>query len=609
MGSTWLNTRATQNVMVVARLRRGATREPRPRRRSRAAVAQLSQEHPRNGHLQLRLTRPGCSATRSARRSRAFAWGLFGLGVLLMLAGCSNLAGLLLARGNDRTREIVLRTALGAGKMRIARQLLTESMLLAACGGVGGAAIAWAGTRAVSAWRLPTELPVQLDVTADLTRPALRDRRRRSLVGTASSGVAPARFASRLDLNRSLKSNAGFAIGGRRLQGREILVCLQVAFCVVLLHASFLAVRGLQRAATASLGWNPDGLVMAATELGLARYKRPNRSRPTWRRIVEEARALPGVVSATTSNSMPLHIDQSSTTLFTLCRRRSPDARLSRVLLQRVAGLLRDAADSLPRGPRLHRVRYATSRRWWRSSTAPLAERLFGGQTPSANRFASGRGGAPIADRRGRRRREIHRASARQRRAAIFCPLTQRYTTSSMLIVRSSPIRRVTAEDLRRVIHRIDPSLPIRIVGHRRANHGAAAAALPRRGGRARPARTDRQRPVAVGSARDARLRRGRSASARSASASPSAPIARRWCGPCCRACSWILSIGVALGALLSSGTGPMVSSMVLGVSPAEPLLVAAIVGMLALIALVVVRRTDSPIAARRSARWRLRED
>ena len=96
-----------------------------------------------------------------------FVWGLFGLGALLMLAGCSNLAGLLLARGNDRAREIVLRTALGAGKTRIARQLLTESMLLALCGGAGGAAIAWIGTRAVSAWRLPTELPVQLDLTAD----------------------------------------------------------------------------------------------------------------------------------------------------------------------------------------------------------------------------------------------------------------------------------------------------------------------------------------------------------------------------------------------------------------------------------------------------------
>ena len=202
--SSWLATRATQNLWVVARLRPGDTRAAAEAKIG-AAVAQLSKEHPRNGHLQLRLTRPGWFGDNLGAPVRAFAWGLFGLGVLLMMAGCSNLAGLLLARGNDRAREIALRTALGAGKTRIARQLLTESMLLAACGGLGGAAIAWAGTRAISARRLPTELPVQFDVTADLN--VLLFATAAAIVVGLLVGVAPARFASRLDLNRSLKSS------------------------------------------------------------------------------------------------------------------------------------------------------------------------------------------------------------------------------------------------------------------------------------------------------------------------------------------------------------------------------------------------------------------
>ena len=169
------------------------------------------------------------------------------------------------------------------------------------------------GTRVVSAWPLPTELPVRLDLTADIAVWSFATAA--AIVVGLVVGVAPARFAARLDLNRSLKGTSAFAIGGRRVQGRELLVCLQVAFCIVLLHASFLAMRGLQRAATASLGWNPDGIAMAATELGLARYTRPQ-AEAYWRRILEEARAFPGVVSAATSNSLPLHLDQSSSPLF-----------------------------------------------------------------------------------------------------------------------------------------------------------------------------------------------------------------------------------------------------------------------------------------------------
>ena len=129
-------------------------------------------------------------------------------------------------------------------------------------------------------------------------------------------GVAPARFAARLDLTQTLKSAPGVVLGGRRWQGREILVALQVALCVVLLHASFLAVRGLQRAATASIGWNPEGIVTAAAEIGLAGYSR-EQAETYWRRAVDEAKALPGVTSAAVDNSLPLHIDQSGTTVLT----------------------------------------------------------------------------------------------------------------------------------------------------------------------------------------------------------------------------------------------------------------------------------------------------
>ena len=575
---SWLANRATQNLWVVARLRRGDT-HPAAEAKIGAAVGQLSKEHPRNGHLQLRLTRPGWFGDNLGAPVRAFAWGLLGLGVLLMMAGCSNLAGLLLARGNDRAREIALRTALGAGKTRIARQLLTESMLLAACGGLGGAAIAWAGTRAISARRLPTELPVQFDVTADLN--VLLFATAAAIVVGLLVGVAPARFAARLNLNRSLKSAAGVTIGGRRLQGREILVCLQVAFCLVLLHASFLAVRGLQRAANSSLGWNPDGVVMAATELGMARYERPQ-VEAYWHRIVEEARALPGVVAATTANSLPLHLDQSSTVLYADAageHDRGLSATFYSVTSDYFATLqipFREGRDfsafDTQESPQVAIVNRA------------VAERLFGGQA-LGKQVRDGSGGVAI---------EIvgvvedgkYTSLGEQRRAAIFRPLTQRYANSSMVIVRSSPPGAITGEDLRRLIRRIDPALPIRM-----SATGGQITALPLLPYRAAVAALGLLGLIASGlllSGLHAMLayavaRRQREIGIRVALGADRASVVRAMLSRVV----WILTLGVALGAVLTAGTGPIISSMVLGVSPTEPQLVAAILGALALIAML----------------------
>ncbi len=573
---SWLDTRATQNVMLIARLRREHTRRSAEAEIA-AVVAQLSKEHPRNGPLQLRLTTPGMFGDNLGAPARAFAWGLFGLGVVLMLAGCSNLAGLLLARGNDRGREIALRTALGAGKSRIARQLLTESVLLALGGGAGGGALAWIGTHAVSSWPLPTELPVRLDLTADLAVWSFATVA--SLVVGVLVGIAPARFASRLDLTRSLKSPAALAVAGRRFHGREALVCVQVAFCIVLLHASLLAVRGLQRAATASLGWNPDGITTVATELGLARYTRPQ-SDAYLRRVVEDARAFPGVVSATTANSLPLHIDQSSTTLFSTTE---PDrgiaASIYQVSPQYFATLQmplregRDFTDFDAEGSQPVAV-----------INRAAADRLFGGDA-LGRQITEGRGGTPIhivgivEDGK-------YAGVGEARRAAIFRPLAQRFNNSSILIVRSATPGAVTRDDLRAIIGRIDAGLPIRS-----SATGAQITALPLLPYRAAVAALGLLGVIASGLLLSglhamlayAVIKRQREIGIRVALGADRTSVVRTMM----TRVLWILAIGAAIGALLSAITGPVVSSMVLGASPREPLLVVAIVALLGLIAVI----------------------
>ena len=579
LGSTWLETRSTQNLMVIARLKAGVTRD-QGNATIGAAIAQLSKEHARNGPISGRLARVGLFGDVIGGPARAFVWGLFALGALLMLAGCVNLAGLLLARGNDRAREIALRTALGAGKSRIARQLLTESVLLALCGGIGGAVLALAGTRLISAWRLPTELPVQIDLTADYT-----------VLGFATSaavlvgvivGAAPARFASRLDINRSLRAAAGVGIGGRRFQGREVLVCAQVALCVVLLHASFLAMRGLQRAATASIGWNPSGIVMAATELGLARYTTPQFD-VYLNRVIEEARGLPGVTSVSASNSLPLHIDQSSTTLF-MSSETAPERGMTvsfyNVAPDYFATLqipLREGRDftlfDTREAPQVVIVNRAA------------AERLFGTSSAIGRQVKNGRGGKPmqivgvVEDGK-------YAALAESRRGAIFRPLTQTFSTSSMVIVRTSTPGTIRPEDLRQVIHRVDPALPIRS-----AVTGEQITAFPLFPYRVAVAALGLLGVIASGlllSGLHAMLayavvRRQREIGIRVALGADRVGVMRAMMGRVFT----IVAVGIGLGALLSAGTGPMVSSMVLGVSPREPALLATIAAALAVITLL----------------------
>jgi predicted permease len=579
VGSSWLTRRETQNVMVLTRLTSGTTRD-QGEARIRAAVTQLSREYPnRNGALTVRLTRPGLFGDMLGGPARAFAWGLFALGVLLMMAGCSNLAGLLLARGNDRTREIVLRTALGAGKARIARQLLTESILLAISGGAGGALIAWAGTRMVSAWRLPTELPVQLELTADSA--VLLFSACSALVVGVLVGIAPARFATRLDLNQSLKGQAGFAIGRRRFQAREALVAVQVALCVVLLHASLLAVRGLQRASAASLGWNPSGIVMAATELGLARYTRPQFA-AYQQRVLAEARRLPGVASAATSNSMPLHIDQSNTTIYPLPIRQ-PESGFGASIYQVSPGFFSTLEIPLRAGRDFTDFDTATTTPVAVINTV-LAERLFPEGNAVGRQLREGRGGPPTQIvgivESGR-----YVALGESPKGAIFRPVTQQYANSSMLIVRTAADAGVRPDDLRRLLHQIDPNLPVRstatgeqLTAFPLLPYRVAVAALGMLGvicsglllsglyAMLAYAVTRRRREIGIRVA----LGAGRAGVVR-------AVLAQVFV---------VLAVGVGVGVLLASGTGPLVSSMVLGVSPREPLLLLAIAVGLVLIAM-----------------------
>jgi predicted permease len=315
VGNPWLENRNTWNTWVAGRLKRGVGIGAAEADLN-VVAAGLAREYPRiNEGLRFKLTKPGLIGDAIGGPVRAFTVGVLALAGLVLLAACVNLASVLAARGADRQRELAIRISIGAGRGRIVRQLLTETLLLSAAGGAAGCALAFAAARGLTAWRAPVDVPVQFDIGVDL-RVLLFACAASALAGLLF-GLAPARQASRTDPNRALKqgTNDDQAASGRRWPVRDVLVTVQVALCVVLVSASVLSLRGLQQALTMSVGMDPRGVTIVGFDLGLAGYEKEDGA-ALQRRVLDAVSPLPGVRSAAYSNSLPLSIDQSTSTIY-----------------------------------------------------------------------------------------------------------------------------------------------------------------------------------------------------------------------------------------------------------------------------------------------------
>jgi predicted permease len=236
---------------------------------------------------------------------------LLGVVGLTLLLACANIANLVLARATARQREIGVRLALGSGSGRLARQMLVESLVLAALGGVLGLAVALGLLRLLSAFELPGGVPLAaLDLRIDGRVFAF------ALAVSAVTGVAfgllPALRAARRDPATALRSGAASADPeGRRL--RKLLVSAQVAGCVVLLTGSGLFLSGLRSGLTYDIGVRPEGLALTrfdfsllAGRAGATSYEDPETMVARVDRMLERVQALPGVTSTAVSTTVPL---------------------------------------------------------------------------------------------------------------------------------------------------------------------------------------------------------------------------------------------------------------------------------------------------------------
>ena len=298
-GSRWLD-------MLIARLNPGSTVE-QARAELLAVSDQLAEEDPdARGPRSVTVDAlPGYLLPNgSETQMRGFVWLLMGVTGFTLLLACANLANLLLARASARKREIGVRLAIGAGRGRLVRQLLTESTVLALVGAGAGVFLADLLLKLMGNFQLPgsvtiASLGIGLDGRLRLFALAI------SLVTTLPFGLVPAIQATRPELVHALKGDSvrDGTSGSDRL--RKGLIALQVATCCVLLVGSGLFLRTLRQGLDVNLGVDTEGVALARFSLGLLQYE-PNDAMVFAEQLLDRARRLPGVDAASVSTRVPL---------------------------------------------------------------------------------------------------------------------------------------------------------------------------------------------------------------------------------------------------------------------------------------------------------------
>jgi putative ABC transport system permease protein len=235
---------------------------------------------------------------------RRAIWLLFGAVGFLLLIACANVANLLLARAEARHREIAVRSALGAGRRRVLRQLLTESLVLAGISAAAGLGLAATGARLLAWWN-PASIPRVASVTLD-TR-VLLFTVAIALLTTVVFSLAPSFRLLRTDLTESMKEGGMNATtGGARQRFRNTLVVVEMALAVILLVGAGLMLRTLWSLQRIDLGFNPSGVLTMRVSLPESTYPKPEQVVAFYSQLAEKVRALPGVTSAGAARSLPL---------------------------------------------------------------------------------------------------------------------------------------------------------------------------------------------------------------------------------------------------------------------------------------------------------------
>ncbi len=393
---------ATRNHDFVARLKAAVSVEQADAE-AKSIARELEQEHPQTsrgwGFTLIALRRQLLGDLDGRVHKSIFA--LIGAVGFLLLICCVNVASLLLAQGAAREREIAIRQSLGAGRWRVVRQLLTESLLLALCGGATGLLIAYWVAPLLDALN-----PIQTLTLSTFLRDIRLDGRVLgfttliSLLTAVMAGLLPALKASRAaDLMTVIKQReqrSGGSAAGRRMLGA--LVVAELALAVSLLTGGGLLIQSFQRLQQVDLCFQPDNLLTMQMALSSSAYPNQQQRAALIDQILERVRALPGVVSAGATTNLPLNIGSWDSLFIVEGRAPANPAEvpitahrlvageyLDTIGVKLLSGRLLDATDNRPDAQPVAIISEELARQSWPGED-PLGKRLRRGRPDQTDR-------------------------------------------------------------------------------------------------------------------------------------------------------------------------------------------------------------------------------
>ncbi|MFZ0518110.1 MAG: ABC transporter permease [Acidobacteriaceae bacterium] len=458
-GDDYLEQRSNRQVWLVGRLKPGVSVQQATENLN-VIASQLRNQFPTaDDGLQARLVKPGLMGDVLGGPIHAFLFGVMLLALLVLTAACANLGSIFAARAADRGRELAIRLAVGSTRTRILRQLLTESVIVSLAGGAAGIVLAKGLLGTLSRWQPFAGFPIHVPVTPDIRVYAVG-----LLLSLGSGllfGLLPARQIWSTDASQVMKNGAGAVMAFRSFALRDVLLVVQIALCTLLVTASLVAARGMQRSLQAPLGVEPQGVTLATADLNMANLT-GDQMLATQKRMIDAAARIPGVTAVGSTNAAPPSVLGGAQNVY---RQGTADFRSSNSVLDAMFYSISPGYFHAA-GTRLLTGRDFT---WHDDAKAPkvaivnetFARTMFG-KSPAIGKPFLLYGGT-LYQIVGVVQDGKYRTLTEAPKTAMFFPLAQMPNSNTTLVVRSSLGGSEISANLQRTLSGIAPDVPFTI--------------------------------------------------------------------------------------------------------------------------------------------------